>query len=84
MHLLTCFAFIKLDWVSLVFSLFFFLYIFFVLLCSNYQVLLQLTLMAKQNELPTMLVEDIDHMIHNVAFEYLVLSLMVILPSLNP
>jgi hypothetical protein len=40
--------------------------------------------MAKQNELPTMLVEDIDHMIHNVAFEYLVLSLMVILPSLNP
>jgi len=30
--------------------------------------------MAKQNERPTMLVEDIDHIVHNIAFDYLVLS----------
>ncbi len=30
--------------------------------------------MAKQNEQPNVLVEDIDHTIHNVAFDYLVLS----------
>ncbi len=30
--------------------------------------------MEKQNEQPIVLVEDIDHTIHNVAFDYLVLS----------
>jgi len=44
------------------------------MLCSDYQVLLQLALMAKRNEQPTVFVEDIDHTIRNVTFDYLVLS----------
>ncbi len=47
LHLLTCFAFIKFDQVSLVFSLFFFLCINFTMLCLDYQILLQLVLMEK-------------------------------------
>jgi hypothetical protein len=74
LHLLTCFMFIKLDQISLVFSLFFFKYIFFIMLCLDYQVLLQLALMEKWNERPIVLVENIDHTIHNVAFDCLVLS----------
>jgi hypothetical protein len=77
LHLLTCFAFIKFDQVSLVFSLFFFLCINFTMLCLDYQILLQLVLMEKWNEWTTMLVEDIDHTIHNVAFDCLVLSVYV-------
>jgi hypothetical protein len=73
-HLLTCFTFVKFDITSLVFSLFFFLYIFFIMLCSDYQILLQLALMAKQNERPIVLIESIDHTILNVAFNYFVLN----------
>jgi len=53
---------------------FIYIYIYFIMLCLDYQVLLQLALMAKWNERPTVLVEDIDHTIHNVAFDCLVLS----------
>jgi hypothetical protein len=44
------------------------------MLCSDYQILLQLALMAKQNERPIVLIESIDHTILNVAFNYFVLN----------
>ncbi len=43
-------------------------------MCLDYQILLQLALMAKQNERPIMLSESIDHTILNVAFDYFVLN----------